>query len=379
MLRWILLIVGVVAVSAAVPIVVANLPANSAGGSSATVNRESKGPHGRVEVEGELVHDFGILAQLEKGEKTYKFTNVGEAPLTLEKGKSTCTCTVADFERDPRTGIEKPAIVLEPGESTTITVGWNTKELEGEFERETSILTSDPLRPEVTFRVVGEVQPTLMTEPKVPNYDFGPQVSNSTSVSAPLRIASADRPDFKILSIDSTAPESVDATYRPLEEAELPKGIKAKVGGYVVTIEVKPSETIGDFAEILTITTDNPKRTEVKVPVHGRRVGPIRFNQPSIRIADATPSDGGSQDLVLIVTDRDQTNFEVAKAPEGVEIAIEPMDSSKSKAKLYRLTATVAPGMEPGLIRDEIVLTTDHPGASRLSLPITVIISSPGN
>ena len=372
MFRWILLIVGVLALSAAVPVVLELLP-KDARGRPVMVPTDPEGPTGEVEVDGDLTTEIGVRSQWTKGQESYTVRNVGKGELELFKGTSTCMCTVANFEKDPRTGKERPSIVLAPGESTKISVDWNTKEQDGHFERETSFRSTDPNRPEVTFRVVGEVFPPLIVEPSTGSYDFGSEVANTASQVAPMRIASADKPDFKILSIVSSNPESVDATVRPLRDDEKPSGGDGSIGGYYVSIEVKPSKTIGNFSETLRITTDHPKRSEVLATVYGRRVGPIHVSEGTVRISDATSASGGSRVLTMTVTGQDRTHFEVDQAPEGLDVTVEPVDSA-SKARAYRLKIAVRPGTEAGVIQGSLVISTDHPEVSSLTIPVVVVV-----
>ncbi len=46
-------------------------------------------------------------------------------------------------------------------------------------------------------------------------------------------------------------------------------------GGYNVSVQVKPGMPVGQFHEELLIETDHPKRSEVRVSVGGRVIGPI--------------------------------------------------------------------------------------------------------
>jgi hypothetical protein len=85
MLRWILLAVLVVAVSAAIPLVVMNMPTDEAGAKLivAPDKERRQGPQGKLFVEGEPVHDFGLMAQWAKDTKTWTVKNVGEGDLDI--------------------------------------------------------------------------------------------------------------------------------------------------------------------------------------------------------------------------------------------------------------------------------------------------------
>ncbi len=87
MLRWIILAVIVVGLSAAVPVLLANLPTDSEGGLVlARASSERKGPVGKLYVEGDPTHDFGTLSNWATGEKEWTVKNVGQGDLELTMG-----------------------------------------------------------------------------------------------------------------------------------------------------------------------------------------------------------------------------------------------------------------------------------------------------
>lgn len=46
-------------------------------------------------------HDFGTIQEGQKVTYTYKFKNVGEAPLIIQNAQPTCGCTVPDWSKEP--------------------------------------------------------------------------------------------------------------------------------------------------------------------------------------------------------------------------------------------------------------------------------------
>ena len=74
-------------------------------------------------------HDFGDMAQGEKVEQTFKFTNTGNAPLVITNVQVTCGCTTPKgWARDP----------IPPGEESEITLGFNSA---GKFGRQKKVIT----------------------------------------------------------------------------------------------------------------------------------------------------------------------------------------------------------------------------------------------
>jgi len=68
-----------------------------------------------------VVHDYGTIEKNASGACEFKFTNTGTEALVISNCKGSCGCTVPTW---PRTAIQ-------PGESQTIKVNYDTKRLGG--------------------------------------------------------------------------------------------------------------------------------------------------------------------------------------------------------------------------------------------------------
>ena len=60
--------------------------------------------------------DYGKIAKGSKGERTFVFTNVGDAPLIITNIQSSCGCTIPEKPKDP----------IMPGEKGKIKVSYDT-------------------------------------------------------------------------------------------------------------------------------------------------------------------------------------------------------------------------------------------------------------
>lgn len=376
MMRWVLLVVLVVVVSAAVPLVLTALPTADEDVPRLTPvgERGQKGPAGTVELSGgDTDYDFGNLALGASGKRTWTVKNVGEGPLELFKGSSSCSCTVADFEEDPSTGVAVDKLTLKPGQTHEITVSWTPKS-GGAFSQETSIQTNDPKNPALWFRIKGEVKPAIVTVPPIQVLDVG-RVDNSKGLETKMAVSSPDRPEMKVLKTTSSQPGFVEVRTVPLDKDEL-KEMELK-SGYRLEFTIKPSTEIGNFREEVVVETDHPQMKTLTLTVTGRLEGPVNVVPLTVRIDGATSSDGGSQSVVLSVTDHRETKFEVASKPESCQVDIQPASRLEAgKARLYKMTVSVPPGTPPGVTKGEIVLKTDHPGVSRLSVPFEAVVLS---
>lgn len=100
-------------------------------------------------------HDFGTMAQNQAVNTTFTITNNGQGTLIIRKTKASCGCTASN----PR------KMQLEPGESTTIDVSYNSGMQEGEQYKNVTVICNDPAKPETTLTIKAKVDKTLAPPP----------------------------------------------------------------------------------------------------------------------------------------------------------------------------------------------------------------------
>jgi hypothetical protein len=75
--------------------------------------------------------DYGAINKSANGERTFVFTNIGDAPLIIQNIQSTCGCTVP----------KKPENPIMPGEKGEIKVSYDTKRVGG-FSKSITIFSN---------------------------------------------------------------------------------------------------------------------------------------------------------------------------------------------------------------------------------------------
>ncbi len=357
MFRWISLVMVAVSLTAAVATLAFFAPEPAP--KPVTVDPVRTGPPPHVEIVGSLQHDFGIMSTLAKGKHSWTVKNSGEGNLELSLLGSSCSCTVAKLKSVD--GQPAPNVVVKPGESTTIDLEWDTKSAAGPYLKSARIGTNDLKRPNFQLDVKGSVYPPVFVAP--PEMIRFESISNEEVNRASVSVFSMDRPATKIIKLTSSRPELIVARQAPLTD-DLRKQFNVKAGGYKLFVEIKPGMPIGSFQDEVEIETDHPLMPRVKVSVAGSVTGPISVTPPGLRIDRVTRKNGATGELAVLVRGDRPTRFEVAQKPAGVEVSIEPSETSAEKGR-YRLRVTVLPGAHPGMIDDTMIIKTDHPGAAR--------------
>lgn len=376
MLRWIVLAVFVVALTAAATFFL-SLP-DSGPDSRHPVAEAIAGPHSKVEIPGPMTYEFGTMSHHNGGTHGWDVKNVGDANLEIWlDGKPSCHCTIAEFETAGKAEEGTPAkkIVVEPGKSTRVNLKWETRQWkEREYLQSATFGTNDPARPTFTVAVKGVVVPPVIVVP--PQMISLPSVSSEEPTKTRIAVYSIDRPETKITKVVTSRPAYIIAQAVPFAEgSDEAKYFKAK-RGYKIEIEVKPGMPIGQFHDEIDIETDHPRQAEVKVSIGGSVSGPISAIPPMLRIPNVTSKLGATKDIALLVRGKTAPNFEVARKPEHLEVAIE-RDDGTTKGR-YRMRVTVPKQTPAGRLEGMIILKTDNPRASELKIPVDIFVSNVG-
>src|SRR6516165_8678472 len=93
MLRWMVLAVVVICLTAAATFLFQYGPETDTRVSSAPIERT--GPQPKVEIADPLIHDFGTMAEQTNGTHAWEVKNIGEGILELWAESTTCSCTIA--------------------------------------------------------------------------------------------------------------------------------------------------------------------------------------------------------------------------------------------------------------------------------------------
>jgi uncharacterized protein DUF1573 len=385
MLRWVLLAVVVVALTVGASLVAHSLTGSArsglAGGGTAFPHRTEKevSDHpakATIVSGGEPVYEFGTMSTQATGTKEWVIKNEGTGNLMLKQGYASCSCTIAGLA-------EGETATVKPGEETTVKLRWETRNHTGSYGQKVKVLVmNDPDRQEFEFSVRGTVTPALLTLPQDPVIEFT-NVSDGKPHSAYFVVFSPSKPDVKITGLESSRPDKMDVSFKPLTDEEHEK-LGIKEGGYKVEVTMNPGMPLGEFQEAVEVKTDHPSQDRLRMLLRGHTVGPISTSPERVSMRVAS-SRGGTSPLTIWVRGQDETKFEVADVPKGLEVNLEPVAESagsatdlESHAKRYRLMVKVAPGTQPGLIDGSIILKTDHPQAGEVKIPVLVAVTSAG-
>ena len=207
-----------------------------------------------VEVD-ETEYDFGSMDSQATGTHKFLFRNVGNAPLELKKGSTTCKCTLSDIGD----------AVVQPGESGAVTLEWNGKTAIGPYVQSANILTNDPQNPRIELRIRGEMTAKARVVPETLVFST---VSAGAMAEGDVRIFGYLDTPLEITGYEIDDPANIEVSFSPLSDDEV-EGEKYAVSGQRVDVTIKPGLPPGPFQRRIRVKTSLEGVEELVVPVEG--------------------------------------------------------------------------------------------------------------
>ena len=322
-------------------------------------------------------YDFGAMAIATTKRHTFVIRNEGDAPLILEKGETTCECTLSELAKNE----------ILPGESVEVELEWAPLERSSRFSEEATILTNDPENPTIELVINGIVDEVLSLNPEG-RWNVG-EISGDEPKVVKGTIHSRILDDFKILSIESENP-LLSATFKKLSKEKL-DGIKAK-SGYSIEATLAPGIDVGPFEEKLTIRTDVDPDNERPLLLKGIRIGPfqilkltsgVRWTSDQLRLSlgQFSAAKGKQANLLMFVNPLKDEKFkildvEVSHSFLKFDVAEDTEFKSKQKQR-FRIQVEVPAGKPPvaqtrqNAIR--VKVKTNHPKARIIEFSVTFV------
>ncbi len=216
----------------------------------------------RVEVFGGTTFDFGNMKLGESMSHEFPFRNIGEGPLNLTMGTSTCKCTIGNLNKS----------MLMPGEETMIKLTWTPKAAALGFSQSATILTSDPSQQEVQLSVTGKVGQSIVFSPAtlvLGDFSSTEQTTHKFYVFSHMK-------DVTLESLSWSDPD--DSKHIVFAQSEVDPSFNADNAkahkAYEVTVTIKPGLRLGPLnSRILATTNMADKLDPIELPVTGRVSG----------------------------------------------------------------------------------------------------------
>jgi len=216
----------------------------------------------------ETTFKFGKIERGTSMSHAFKIRNVGDAPLHVEVGSTTCKCTVGNLPKND----------VEPNEETEVLLEWTAKTGPGPFRHGATLLTNDPLHSRIELYVEGQVVDSTSMSPA--ELVFGAVRVGETQTSHLYVMAFLEQ-EVKVLSweiTDADLAKQIEVHIAPAQPSELPSS--DALSGLKVVATYQAGKTIGPFYGSLTLATNLEGASKLTIPLMGSVVGDISIFGP---------------------------------------------------------------------------------------------------
>ncbi|HEX3727175.1 MAG TPA: DUF1573 domain-containing protein [Pirellulales bacterium] len=334
-------------------------------------------------------YDFGAVERDIKVSHTFRFTNVGTAPLTLRAGATTCSrCTITTVSQG-----EVP-----PGESAEVTVEYLPGISKMHFRQVATVHTNDPHERRVELNIFGTVTSRYRVEP--PEISLS-KISAAETKTTEFNIYAFQADAVSVVSHSFAEPDTAeffDVQSEPLEHDQLT--VDGARSGCVVRVTVKPGLPLGAIRQTIRLrialagSQDTP---EVEVPVSGKVDSEIsivgrnwngEFNK--LTLGSVKSSEGLTHKLFVVLRGPLRHGVKIKPArviPDWIQVSLgEPSELKKdgpdeNGVSQIPLTIVIPPGAPPSnhLGSDqgkygEIILETTHPQVKQIRMYLQFIV-----
>jgi len=330
-----------------------------------------------VQVE-ETVHDFGVLPRFTNDEHTFVIRNTGNAPLKLEKGPSSCSCTLIGLEQAE----------IPPGGKAEIRLEWTLKFKEGPFLQSAMIYTNDPNRKELEFIVQGLTENRFtLSNGALVFHGLAPTENAMTQETIVYSRTWKHIQDVEIETIAEIPGMKIET--EPPSEQEL-TSLKAR-SGKKVRVTIPAGLEKGNYTGQIHLKSLPPNAADPSQKSEEEELEPeiavlniqaaikkpgVKFFSPNIdgfgavKLGAVSAQDGSELIKLNFRVDQGDTPWkvkEISAWPEFIETKVETLDQ---EIGLFQLQIQIPPGIPPGNYYGQeigrIVITSDHPLVPRI-------------
>ncbi len=289
------------------------------------------------------VYDFGTVLEGTPVKHDFTIKNTGQADLIIGQVQTSCGCTAAKSDRQR----------LRPGEQTELPVTFDTRHEKGRASRRIDVYTNDPKTPDLTLEIQGVIRRESEAIPDQVIFQGVKKGSEQTQEVAIKYNGTAPR-DFKITRISNSNPNIV--------VKQMPD-LKLKV----TLLKTMPVGPFDDTIEIAT--TGRP----IEIPVDGRVVGDL-ITEPAQVSFGILPHGQGAMRIVRLTNNgtRSVSITGVSSTSPAVIARADPITPGKQ----YKITLELRKGTPDGQLHGQLLIKTDDPEQTSLTIPFYGIVGS---
>ncbi|MCX7014331.1 MAG: DUF1573 domain-containing protein [Candidatus Sumerlaeota bacterium] len=255
----------------------------------------------------------------------YRFANRGTQPLRILGLKTSCSRCTAALPAKKELGA---------GESSSMRVQVNTKNLTGPLAYFINVKSNDPVEPTVALKLRFVIVPQVSWTPEElslgkarPGRPAAGTVAIDCRTTAPLRLKR--RPWNETLfdaRIEEASPEWEAGGAQAGRKADDTEGRKnLRIQRSLLRCSVKAAAPPGEFFDTVAVETDNPLTPVISIPVSGSVVGAWELESNEVFLGILEPGAKVEKDVRLTLYDPGITVHQVTTNVQGLIVDPRPV------------------------------------------------------
>ena len=310
----------------------------------------------------ELEHDFGKINQNEKHTHVFKFRNVGDATLKIEKVTASCGCTATSLSGDE----------IPPKETGELEVQFSSGTFEDEVTKTVYVHSNDPDEAITKLKIKATVHTVISVKPRL--IYFG-KIDKGQSATRDAKIY-INEEGVKITGVESTSEYLSARMLNPDWEKDsnvTPAGSHNEAKKYsILEVKLSPKAKVGRFSDRVKISTDSPKKPFLYVSVQAEVLGEVRLKPQTLSFGSVPK--GSTAIRKITVTKVKEKTLRITKV-ECSEKWLSTELSEVEKGAKYEISLKLKPNIPVGRARAKLTIATNNPEQPVLTVNVFAYIT----
>jgi hypothetical protein len=295
------------------------------------------------------VYDFGRVSDTNEVTGTFRFENVGDAALKLEKPITTCGCTVAGIKPE----------VLQPGEKGELTFNFNLGRTRSVQAKPITIVCNDPESPRTTLMVKADYVPLFEV---LPLSMFLGNVQQGRATSVVARATRTDGKQFTVTRIESKP------WIQAQSETEQSQSTNQTVR---LALTLEPKDNIRFFSEPVNVFVDGSESPAFTISLSGRVVGDLTLLPEILSWPISDPSRAVTTRRVQVKSAITNTPLELKNLTSTLpEVNVQATSKDAQTVEIVATLDKIPQATTIGVIRFE----TNVPSQPQAQIPVQIHI-----
>lgn len=300
--------------------------------------------------------DFGKMKQMETRTAKVKITNVGAGMLVIENVQADCGCTVPELE----------VKALRAGETTDLTVHFDSKTFSGPVHKLVKITSNDPDRRLVELPLAAEVRAVLLVDPVSERVGFssgfvGEVASRTVTFTAP----------------DVALKLQADKTQKGLFDVKVTNGVDGDPHKAQLEITRPARMKVGQHDDVVRVATNVPERPSIDISMRAVVTAEVSASPEVVSFLYRPVFDQS----VKVFAAKPPLDFKVTKAEIDLpEIKLEVVETVPRQETHIKLTGKPIPSADPrvaaakGRITGTLRIHTNLKSVPLIEVPVSYMV-----